>query len=87
MRNHDLCHVWHRSAGALPTEVLVPLAAIVVRDLNLTVMPERLRIDESTVQIPEHGFEQHGYLRSHDRTPIGAFTLAAFHCTNRMRQP
>ena len=29
--NEDLCHVWHRSAGALPTEVLVPLAAIVVR--------------------------------------------------------
>ena len=61
--------------------------AIVVRDLNLTVMPERLRIDESTVQIPEHGFEQHSYLRPHARTPIGAFTLAAFHCTNRMRQP
>ena len=87
MRNHDLCHVWYRSAGALPTEVLVPLAAIVVRDLNLTVMPERLRIDESTVQIPEHGFEQHSYLRPHARTPIGAFTLAAFHCSNRMRQP
>ena len=64
MRNHDLCHVWHRSAGALPTEVLVPLAAIVVRNLDFTVMPKRLRIDKRSVQIPKHGLEQHGYLRT-----------------------
>ena len=87
MRNHDLCHVRHRSAGARPTEVLVPLAAIVVRDFDFAVMPKRFRIDKRSIQIPKHGLEQHGYLRSHARTPIDAFTLAAFHCTNRMRQP
>ena len=48
-----------RSARTGPRQILIPIPAMRRGDLHLALVPVGFRIDQRTVQIPEHGLQQH----------------------------
>ena len=49
-------------AGAFPTEILIPIAAVLRSEFDLAVMPQGFGIDGGAVKITEYGFQQHVFL-------------------------
>ena len=55
--HHAAGHVRNRRSGTLPSEVLIPVSAVVGCDFQLAFMPIRFGINQRAVHVPEHGFE------------------------------